>query len=204
MKNYWLDQANLCVKESCFELSERYGMMVKTELSNGHKLESWVDKDGMLNTCRADEDADPNVMLYHELEFEMHERVAEEEFGTMVSQNWTDTAKPLIGAFSFFPSSTEVWGSPKVEIVCMGDCIAIKFLSRLNHTDYPCYLEADINELADITGTMYITCPLGQLVFEKAKMWSTHTINGYYLFTPVVQKQAAIDVLINWDFQRLC
>lgn len=194
MKNYWLDQANLSVKESRFELSEQYGMMVKTELSNGHKLESWIDKDGMMNTGRTeyigDECIDPNVMLCQELEYEMQERLAEDKFGTMVSHNHTDTPKPLTGTFSFFPSTTEVWVSPNVEIISMGDLgIAVKFLSRLNHTDYPCYLEADINELAETTGTMYITCPLGQLVMEKAKMWSTHTINDYYLFIPaVVQK----------------
>jgi len=194
MRNYWLDQATLCVKESRFELDDRYGMMVKTELSNGHKLESWIGADGLLNTGRSeyigDENNDPGI-IYMEMEYELQERVAEAKFGPMVSQNWTETpAQPLSGTFAFFPSATEAWTSPVVEIVSMGDMgMAVKFHSRLCHTDYPCYLEADINEMAQSTGTLYVTCPQGQLVLQKAKMWSTHTINGYYLFVPVSDDQ---------------
>lgn len=186
MKNYWLDQANLSVKSSRFEFSEQYGILFKTELSNGHKLESWIDKEGMLNTGRSwyvgDEDADPGI-LYMGMEYEMHERLAEEKFSTMVSQNWTDVpVEPLTGAFAFFLSGTEVWCAANVQIVPMDDMgIAIKFLSRVVHSDYPCYLESDINELAHVAGALYVTCPLGQLVLKKAKMWA-HTINGYYLF----------------------
>jgi hypothetical protein len=92
---------------------------------------------------------------------------------------WLDRAnlcvkdEPVTGSFSFFSSATVVWVSNNVQIVPMGDMgIAVKFLSRLIHSDYPCYLEADINDLVGVTGTMYVTCPLGQFVLEKAKMWS--------------------------------
>ena len=84
--------------------------------------------------------------------------------------------------------------SPQVEMVPLTISLpkvskvwAIKFLRTPIHTDYPCYMEADIKELLGAVGNLYLTCPLGQFVMENVTMWSGEPINGepingYYLF----------------------
>ena len=88
------------------------------------------------------------------------------------------------GSFSFFLSETEAWISPKVEIIEVGDDgIAIKFLRSPIYSDYPCYMEADMDELAERVGTLYLTCPKGQIVLENALLLdSKPSLSGWYLF----------------------